>query len=58
MKIICTKIFCNEINPDKNFPDYGITTFQVVSIMYADQYLIHKVSYYSRAVLKGSKPSI
>ena len=23
MKIIYTKIFYNEINPDKNFPDYG-----------------------------------
>ena len=23
MKIIYTKIFYSEINPDKNFPDYG-----------------------------------
>ena len=24
MKIIYTKIFYNEINPEENFPDYGI----------------------------------
>ena len=34
--------------------EYHITT---LSIMYANQYLIHKVSYYSRAVLQGSSPA-
>ena len=29
MKIIYSKIFYNEINPDENFPDYGsIATYQ------------------------------
>ena len=37
MKIIYSKIFYNKINPDENFPDYGI----YVCVVQGHQKLLH-----------------